>query len=511
MRTALRKLRSLGPAMVVLTAACATLPTDYPPPPETRTLEPDGSTTLGRNAAGFARISGFGVSGFAPIDANGEALRIRLAMIDSAERSLDILYYVWYDDPSGLLVLEHVIAAAEHGVRVRVVVDDTLFIKGKKGLGDLDAHSNIEIRIFNPWASAGVARAFETAARAKKLNTRMHNKLLIADGQMAILGGRNIGDHYFGLHRRYNFHDLDLVVLGDEAFETSEIFDHYWNSDQVIPVSAFVEQPSWQSIESLRSELLDRLRDTEELAEFPLERRDWHDELTALMGGLSAGSSTVEYDRLIPNSGEHTADAVVRLAELVEQARHEVLILNAYVIPGDRMMEIFRSAEERGVRVRMLTNSLASNDVPAVTAKYKKYRKPLIEAGVELYEFRSDPEIQPGIVDTHPVQAKFAGFHIKAAVIDREYVYIGSLNLDPRSIRLNTEMGMIVASPALAEEVAAIAERDMAPANSWQVRLDENGKLLWESDAGVVTRQPAQSWWQRVQAWFFKIAPEGQL
>ena len=115
-----------------------------------------------------------------------------------------------------------------------------------------------------------------------------------------------------------------------------------------------------------------------------------------------------------------------------------MLILNAYVIPGDHMMEIFRSAEERGVRVRMLTNSLASNDVPAVTAKYKKYRKPLIEAGVELYEFRSDPEIQPGIVDTHPVQAKFSGFHIKAAVIDREHVYIGSLNLDPRSARLNT-------------------------------------------------------------------------
>ena len=121
------------------------------------------------------------------------------------------------------------------------------------------------------------------------------------------------------------------------------------------------------------------------------------------------------------------------------------------------------------------------------------------------------PEIQAGVVDTEPVQAKFAGLHTKALVVDREYVYIGSLNLDPRSIRLNTEMGMIVTSPALAEEVAAIAERDMAPANSWRVRLDENGKLLWESDAGVVTRQPAQSAWQRVQAWFFKIAPEGQL
>ena len=201
----------------------------------------------------------------------------------------------------------------------------------------------------------------------------------------------------------------------------------------------------------------------------------------------------------------------MKLAEIVQQAQREILILNAYIIPGEGMMEILREAAARGVRVRALTNSLASNDVPAVTAKYKKYRKPLLEAGAELYEFRAHPEIQKGIVDTHPVEAKFAGLHTKAVVVDRELVYVGSLNLDPRSIQLNTEMGMIVSSPGLAEEVAEIAERDMQPTNSWQVHLDENGELYWESSAGIVKKQPAQNSWQRIQLWLFGIAPEDQL
>jgi putative cardiolipin synthase len=226
---------------------------------------------------------------------------------------------------------------------------------------------------------------------------------------------------------------------------------------------------------------------------------------------MSPGTSTVEFDRVLPDSAAPTQDGVVELVGIVEQAEREVLILNAYIIPGEQMMQILREAVGRGVRVRALTNSLASNDVPAVTAKYKKYRKPLLEAGVELYEFRAHPEIQRGVVDTAPVEAGFAGLHTKAVVVDRETVYVGSLNLDPRSIQLNTEMGMVVTSPGLAEEVAAIAERDMAPTNSWRVLLDENGELFWESVEGIVKKQPAQSSWQRIQMWFFGIAPEGQL
>ena len=511
MKAPARWSRLIGSALLLLATACASLPSDYPPPPHTVALAPDPTTVLGRHVADFAGRHGADVSGYAPIDLNSDGLRWRLALIDSAERSLDLLYYVWYSDPGGLVVLEHVIEAAERGVRVRSVVDDTLFLKGKSSLASLSAHPNIESRVFNPWASTGAARVAETAVRAKKLNRRMHDKLLIADNQAAILGGRNIGDHYFGLHHKYNFHDLDMVVIGDAAAESSEIFDHFWNSDRVIPATAFVEEVSWETIAEERKEGLAELQATDELAGFPVTRRDWTEELAVLVDRMSPGTSTLEYDRLIDETDEHTFDAVLGLVDLVEQAQREVLIVNAYIIPGERMMEIFRNAADRGVRVRVLTNSLASNDVPAVTAKYKKYRKPLIEAGVELYEFSAHPEIQAGIVDTDPVKAKFAGLHTKALVVDRESVYIGSLNLDPRSIRLNTEMGMIVTSPALAEEVAAIAERDMAPANSWRVRLDENGKLLWESAEGTVTRQPAQSGWQRVQAWLFKIVPEGQL
>jgi putative cardiolipin synthase len=502
-----------GIALVVLclVTACASLPTDYPEPPHSVALEADASTSLGRLAADFTGRHEAGVSGYAAVDRNSNSLRWRLAMVDSAERSLDVLYYLWYDDLGGLLLLEHVIEAAERGVRVRVVVDDTLFLKGKQGLANLDAHPDIEIRVFNPWASKGVSRGFEAATHLKRLNHRMHNKLLIADNQMAILGGRNVGDHYFGLHHKYNFHDLDLVVLGDEATESSEIFDHFWSSEQVMPASAFVDEASWAAIEAARTKALGRLRGAEELQDFPLERREWSDELEALIDRMASGTSTVEYDRLLPETAAPTQDAVTRLAEIVGQAQSEVLIVNAYIIPGERMMEIVRQTTGRGVRVRMLTNSLASNDVPAVTAKYKKYRKALLEAGVELYEFRAHPEIQGEFIDTGPVEAQFAGLHTKAAVIDREMVYVGSLNLDPRSIQLNTEMGMIVASVDLAEEVARIAERDMEPTNSWQVLLDDNGQLFWESSEGIVTKQPAQSGWQRFQLWLFGIVPKGQL
>lgn len=505
----LRRMTTL--VALTLVTACASLPTDYPKPAPGFALAPDPDTTLGRYASDFEARHGAGVSGFAAVDANGDGLRWRLAMVDSAEQSLDMLYYLWYRDPAGLTLLEHVIEAADRGVRVRIVVDDTLFVKGKAGLANIASHPNIEIRIFNPWAHKGVSRLFETVGRAKRLNHRMHNKLLIADNRMAILGGRNIGDHYFGLTHKYNFHDLDVVALGDAATATSEIFDHFWNSERVIPATAFVEDSSWDPVATVRQQEVDQLRANPDLESFPVTSRDWSDQLAALVDRMHNGSSTVEFDRVLAETPKPTQQGSARLAEVVDQAQREVLISNAYILPGEQMMQILNDAHARGVRVRMLTNSLASNDVPAVTAKYAKHRKPLLEAGVELYEFRAHPEIQPGIVDTPPVHAEFAGFHIKTAVIDRELVYIGSLNLDPRSIRLNTEMGMIVSSPGLAEEVAALAERDMAPANSWQVRLDDTGKLSWESSAGVVTKQPAQGGWQRFQAWFFKILPEGQL
>jgi putative cardiolipin synthase len=320
-----------------------------------------------------------------------------------------------------------------------------------------------------------------------------------------------VGDHYFGLAHTFNFHDLDMIVLGEAAAESSQIFDYFWNSDRVIPASAFVPDASWDPIAAAWDEETATLRGNQDLARFPVDPRDWDRELTALVDRMSPGTATVEFHRLVPGTPIPTEDGVAKLAEIVHQAEREVMIVNAYVIPGERAMEIVRSACDRGVRVRILTNSLASQEVPAVTSKYKKYRRPLLEAGAELYELKANPAIQAGIVDTPPVESGFSGLHTKTVVVDREKVYIGSLNLDPRSMRLNTEMGMIVTSPGLAQEVARIAERDMEPANSWQVHLDDNGKLTWACDEGVVTRQPARSWWQRVEVWFMGIAPESEF
>ena len=236
---------SFAVTLLILASACASLPSDYPPPEPSTALEPDPTTRLGRFEAEFTRRHGPDVSGFEPINANGDGLWWRLMLVDTAERSLDIQYYLWFDDDSGLLLLEHVIAAAERGVRVRVLVDDFLFMGGKQNLANLESHPKIEIRVFNPWAETWVGAGLEYLARFKRLNHRMHNKLLVADSQMAILGGRNVGDHYFGLSDKYNFRDLDLIAAGAAARQSSEIFDHFWNSDWVIPATAFVEEASW--------------------------------------------------------------------------------------------------------------------------------------------------------------------------------------------------------------------------------------------------------------------------
>jgi putative cardiolipin synthase len=198
---------------------------------------------------------------------------------------------------------------------------------------------------------------------------------------------------------------------------------------------------------------------------------------------------------------------VRQIYDLAGTARSELLIINAYIIPSERTIESARALRTRGVRVKVLTNSLASHDVPAVNSHYKAWRRPILESGAELYEIRHDAAIQPEVSDTPPTQAKFMGLHSKAMVVDRQRVYIGSMNFDPRSANINTEMGVFVESGALAEALAVLIERDLSPANSWRVTLDTNGGLAWTDDRGTVTQQPARNWWQRVQDLFFMVFP----
>jgi putative cardiolipin synthase len=447
-------------------------------------------------------------SGFMLLDPSYESLLWRLALIDSAVSSVDIVTYLWYPDHSGKLLLERAVHAAERGVQVRLVIDDLLTIGQEAFMADLEAHPNIEMRLFNPWKKRGIAsRAAAMIAQMERLNVRLHNKLLIADGHAAILGGRNIGDHYFGLGEDFNFHDLDVLGVGPVAQQANELFDHFWNSEMVASARNLSTETDPDRAQAGWERLQANAREAPELEGFPRAVRDWSDQIRALPVQLHLGESMIVYDRLEGAAIEQAMFA--GLFSFLDMANEELLITNAYVVPGEPGIEFLRSLSDRGVDVRILTNSLSSHDVPIVNAHYEKWRDDLLEAGVDLYEFRADPAIAE-LVNVPPVEGKFVGLHSKAVVIDARYVFIGSMNFDPRSAAINTEMGVIVDSPALAAELRAVMLRDMEGTNAWRLSLDEDGKVLWTNNEETVRKQPSRGFSQNIMNVIFKVVPKEQ-
>ena len=445
-------------------------------------------------------------SGFMALDGSKEALDWRLALIDSAVSSVDIQTYLWYADNTGRLILERAVRAAQRGVHVRLIVDDLLTVGMDQLIAELENHPNIEIRAFNPWKERDLGgRVAELIAETERLNVRMHDKLLIDDSVAAIFGGRNIGDHYFGLSDAYNFHDLDLLGVGHIAQQANGMFDHFWNSDWVVSAlnlkvdldPAFAAA-KWQEVQ-------DKNREAAALSAFPRDVRDWSAELGALAGELHIGTSMVSYDEA--TGREIQQHMIGEMLSFFAGAEKELLITNAYIIPYQRGIDLVQGLTDRGVKVRILTNSLASHDVPAVNSHYQEWRDDFVNAGAELYELRADAAIK-SIVEVPPNLGEFVGLHTKAAVVDRRHVFIGSMNLDPRSGNINTEAGAFVDSPALAADVAAIMERDITGENAWQVLLDEGGKPYWVNSDETVDTQPARDGTQRIMDVIFKAFPK---
>jgi putative cardiolipin synthase len=488
--------------------ACATVPDDIGPFTEEIASDPAPSGILASIAETTTRSESDDQSGFFLLDGNADALNWRLALIDSAESSLDLLYYLWYSDDSGLLLLERILRAADRGVSVRLLVDDLLLIGGDKGLVAIDRHPNVQLRLFNPKRQRQAGMAADFVGRFEQMNSRMHDKLVVADNHAAILGGRNIGDYYFGLSHSYNFHDLDVIGFGPVALQSSELFDNFWNSNWVVPASELPATVDEREIADRREKLTEKLESAESPEQFQLEPRDWTAEFENLVSNLQFGSSEIIWDHI--EDGKLVQDMTDSLSVMLRSAERNIDIINAYIIPGQRFIDGIKQMTENGIRIRILTNSLASHDVPAVNSHYKKWRKPIIEAGAELYEFRADPAIKP-LVDTAPVVSGFSGLHTKSFVVDGHKVFIGSMNFDPRSALINTEMGIIIDSPGLGKEMLRLAERDMAPENAWQVKLDEQGKLIWVNSDETVTRQPARNAWQRFLDGFFRILPKSQF
>jgi len=497
-------------ALALMLAGCMgpALKEEIVRPAPTHALPPARDGLLHDLSRGVTNRHGAQSSGFRLLDGSRDALNARLALIDSAVSSLDIQTYLWYDDSSGRLLLERAILAADRGVRVRLIVDDLLTIGEDRFIHELDRRPDIEVRLFNPWRKRGLlSRGGEMLARMERLNTRMHDKLVIADGNAAIIGGRNIGDHYFGLSHDYNFHDLDVLGFGRCARQANEMFDHFWNSEWVVSAANLDVDPDPAFVEQAWAKLQARNRAAPELAAFGTGARDWRGEAARLAGELHIGESRIVYDETTRNT--ISQEVAERMFGFMGMARKELLITNAYIIPGQPAIDFVRSLTGRGVRVRILTNSLASHDVPAVNSHYKGWRDDFIRAGAELYELRSDPAIR-SLVDVPPVVSGFTGLHTKAVVVDREYAFIGSMNFDPRSFRINTEAGVFVRSPGLARELAEVMERDMRPENAWRVLLDAKGRPYWVNSDQTVRRQPARGVGQRLMDQLFRVVPKEQ-
>ncbi|MFV8819859.1 phospholipase D-like domain-containing protein [Haliea sp. E17] len=499
-------------AGLVLLGGCSTrgLEKSAVQPPQDDALPPAQAGLLAEVARDIEAQHGADSSGFRLLDSSYSSLHWRLALIDSAVSSLDIQTYLWYPDNSGKLILERAVLAAQRGVKVRLIVDDLLLQGHDQVIANLEAQPNIEFRIFNPWSerSSLVERAGQMLAEMERLNTRMHDKLMIADGRAVVIGGRNLGDHYFGLNETYNFHDTDLLGVGHIAAQANAMFDSFWNSDWVVSAQHLTTKPD-PEIAAAQWESITRSNATApQLERFPRQPQDWSAEIRDHASDLRIGTSRIIFDETAAEQIEQ--NLVSTMFNFFGLAQSELLIMNAYVIPGQAGVDFLRELGERGVDVKILTNSLASHDVPAVNSHYEPWRDDFIRAGVDLYEFRSDPAIQSTVVDVAPVQAKFTGLHSKTAVVDRRYVFVGSMNLDPRSAKINTEMGAIVDSPALAADMAAVIERDMSGANAWHVFLNDEGELRWQNDSEIRDSQPARDGMQRVMNLLMKLGPRDQ-
>ena len=495
---------------VLLTAACAgtSLRDEIARPEPSFARPPATEGVLASMANEIFLTHGPEYSGFRLLDSSYDGLAWRLALIDSAVSSLDIQTYLWYPDNTGRLIFQRAIQAADRGVHVRLVVDDLLTIGLDQLLYELDRQPNIEVRLFNPWEGRStLSRAGQMVARFERLNTRMHDKLIIVDSNAAIVGGRNLGDHYFGLSHAYNFHDLDLLGFGHIARQSNDMFDHFWNSEWVVSADNLDTKHDADFTEKKWQEVLEKNRAAEELKVFGIEPKDWSADLAAVAKELHPGKSYLVYDT---TSGDHIEQGVAqKMFGFMDMADEELLITNAYIIPGQPAIDFLQGLNDRGVNVRILTNSLESHDVPAVNSHYKKWRDDLINAGAELYELRADAEIR-SLVDVAPVEGEFIGLHTKAVVVDRKMVFIGSMNFDPRSFNINTEAGAFVESPGLAEDLARVMNRDMDPKNAWQVFLDEDGDPYWVNSDRTVDKQPARGGTQRVMDKIFMMFPKEQ-
>jgi putative cardiolipin synthase len=462
-----------------------------------------------------------GRSGFRLLPTGLDAFVARAILIELADRTLDLQYYIFHPDQTGSLIIDRLIAAADRGVRVRVLLDDWGTLEKKDELvAGLDAHQNIEIRIFNPYVHrSGLPRLGELLTSFTRVNRRMHNKQFIADGVATILGGRNIGDEYFSLGE-LDFQDVDVLAVGPVAQQSTQSFDAYWNSRYAIPIAKLgTFTPSETQFAASRKELGERCS---QLADSPYARAlaesDLAKDLNAHALHLHWADGRViadPPDKLTTPPGTRR-DEYLRgqIAPHLRATRSNLLVVSPYFVPGKQGVAIFGERRREGVSIKVLTNSLAATDVWLVHAGYMKYRRPLLAEGVQLYELRPEAAGARSPRAASVIGSSRASLHGKTFVFDGTSVFIGSVNLDPRSLDQNTEVGVLVSSPELAAEVARLFDYWAGPAMAYEVR-SEGGHLEWigKQDGRIArfTREPEAGFWRALGARFFSYLPIDSL
>ena len=454
-----------------------------------------------------------GKSGIHIISDDLEAFRFRLDLAREAGRSLDLQYYYWKNDVTGRLLAKEILVAADRGVRVRLMLDDINSMGLDPTYLALNTHPKIHVRLFNPSRSrtSSTRRGIELVVRYFSATRRMHNKCWIADGRVAIVGGRNVGDAYFGASTAASFSDIDILLAGRAVADAEKIFDSYWNSDATLPIT---------SLHRMRRGKLAKLRYrlSQHSASYHATTYIRHAE-QRLKGSMTEELSNLKWVA----SAEVIADPpekanakkpdqwiAKRIFELISEAQTELLLVSPYFIPGPDGLTILRDVKRRGVNTEILTNSLAATDVMMVHSAYAKYRMALVESGIALFEQKSS---FGGKTKISLFGSKTASLHTKACVVDRRTSFVGSFNLDPRSKSINTEMGIVFESELLSNQLAELLQSQMQ--GSYRLN-SRNGQLSWienhDTTPAIYSSEPGSSKSRRIAAWLVGLLPiESQL
>ena len=501
----------LGTCILFGLSACTTLPKQYPQQAQYAYDIDTSDTTLARIITPLKQqypdLTGYHVL-YDPL----EAIAARIHLIDKAEKTLDLQYYIWDNDKIGSLALYKIIQAADRGVKVRLLIDDNNSKSMEAIYLALDQHTNIDVKLFNPYRLRRL-RPIEMVVDLKRINRRMHNKSFIADNQIALIGGRNMSNHYYNVSENYQFSDVDAMLVGQAVDDISHSFDEYWNYSYAYPVKQIVNPAQY----SLRFKGLK-------------EQLKQHYEEITVQNYLDLSNRSNDFDNWLSHhiqldwvKAEVVKDSPDKIQAKAKKEQHlnfqmikhlekpdtSVDIISAYFVPQKDGEKRLTELAKENVQVRVLTNSFKANDVALVHAFYAKYRKNLLKNGVELYEFLpvlSDEELNKSNVElSQKAKVNLKGLsrsslHAKLMALDEKQVFIGSFNFDPRSANLNTEIGVIINSPPLARAVHQTMDSNLKK-YAYKVVLNADQKLNWQRQTpqGIqtLTKEPKMKWWQK--------------